>query len=104
LKTGEITVDEQHRVLLVGRQKDVIEKVTQKLEGDGHIVSGTLNDDIAIDLAASNEFDALLLGGGMSQKERANLRGEVLRRLPSIKVIQVYAPESVIISMKQAFK
>lgn len=97
-------MQKQHRVLLVGREQDVIDTVTSTLEANGYSVTGTLHDDIAIDLAASSEFDAMLSGGGMTQKDWTQLRGEVLKKLPKIKVVQAEGPESVLTLMKQALR
>jgi len=81
-----------------------VDTVTSMLEANGYSVTATLHDDIAIDLAASSEFDAILLGGGMTQKEWTQLRGEVLKKLPRIKVVQAEGPESVLTLMKQALR
>ncbi len=97
-------MEQQHKILVVGRHQDVMDTVTSTLEGNGYSVTGTLHDDIAVDLATSSEFDALLMGGGMTQKERSQLRGEVLKKLPKIKVVQAEGPESVLTLMKQALR
>jgi CheY-like chemotaxis protein len=89
---------------VVGREQDVLDAITAMLEGSGYSVTGTLHDDIAIDLAASSEFDALLLGGGMMQKEWTQLRGQVLKKLPKIKIVQAEGMESVLTLMKQALR
>ncbi len=93
----------QHRVLLVGRNTDRVEAVTSRLEGSGYSVSGTLYDDIAVDLAASSEFDAILMAD-MTQRERTELRGQVLKKQPKIKIVQAEGPESVLTLLKQALR
>ena len=40
----------------------------------------------------------------MTQKERTELRGEVLRKQPKIKVVQAEGPESVLTLLKQALR
>ena len=97
-------LDMQRRILLVSRQPEMMDKVTSILESDGYIVSGTSNDDIAVDLAASSEFDALLVGGGVSEKERAALTAEIRRYRPSIAVVRSNAPESVLTLLNQEFR
>ncbi len=97
-------LQKQHQVLVVGRHQDVLDAITTLLEANGYSVTSTLHDDIAIDLAASSEFDAMLLGGGMTQKEWTQLRGEVLKKLPKIKLVQAEGPESVLTLMKQALR
>lgn len=94
---------QQRRVLVVGRSTDDMETVTARLEGNGYSVTGTLHDDIAIDLAASSEFDALLMVD-MRQKERTGLRGEILKKQQKIKVVQAEGTESVLTLLKQALR
>ena len=94
---------QQRRVLVVGRSTDDMETVTARLEGSGYSVTGTLHDDIAIDLAASSEFDALLMVD-MRQKERTGLRGEILKKQQNIKVVQAEGTESVLTLLKQALR
>ena len=96
-------MQQQRRVLVVGRSTDDMEAVTATLEGNGYSVTGTLHDDIAVDLAASSEFDAILMAD-MTQKELTALRGEVLRKQPKIKVVQAEGPESVLTLLKQALR
>ena len=80
-----------------------MDTVTATLEGNGYSVTGTLHDDIAVDLAASSEFDAILMAD-MTQKELTALRGEVLNKQPKIKVVQAEGPESVLTLLKQALR
>ena len=95
--------DHQHRILLVGRSQEPVDAVTATLEAGGYSVSATLHDDIAVDLAASSDFDALLTDG-MTRQERSALRGQVLDKQPSIKIVQAEGPESVLTLIKQALR
>ena len=94
----------QRRVLVVGRQQDETDRVTSVLEGNAFIVTSTLNDDVAIDLAASTGFDALVVGSGVSHVEFASLREDVLRRQPDIKVVEERGVDSVLTLLRQALK
>lgn len=80
-----------------------MDAVTAALEAGGYSVSATLHDDIAVDLAASSEFDALLTDG-MTRQERSALRGQVLDKQPAIKIVQAEGPESVLTLIKQALR
>ena len=91
------------RVLIVGRQQTMIDKVTSTLELEGYSVS-TLSDDVAVDLATSSDFDAVLIGSGVSEPDRLKLKGDVLRVQPSTKVAQAHGPESVVTVLRQAFR
>lgn len=95
--------ERQQRVLVVGRRQEPVDAVTAVLESGGYSVTATLHDDIAVDLASSGEFDALLTDG-MTRQERSSLRGEVLRKLPAIKIVQAEGAESVLTLMKQALR
>ena len=93
-----------YRVLVFGRQKDALDKVTRKLESDAYIVTGTLSDAVALDLAMSTDFDALLIGGGVSSSDRRYLATQVRNRQPSMPIVHVEGPASVLIQLRQAFK
>lgn len=93
-----------YRVLIVSRQEDVLDKVTRTLESDAYIVTGTLSDTVALDLAGSSDFDALLISSGVSLSDRGYLANEVRKRQPSIPVVLVEGPSSVLIQLRQAFK
>ncbi|MCY4530275.1 MAG: hypothetical protein OXD46_14745 [Chloroflexi bacterium] len=96
-------MQKQRRVLVVGRNTDDMDTVTATLEGNGYSVTGTLHDDIAVDLAGSSEFDAILMAD-MTQIERTGLRGQILKKQPKIKVVQAEGPESVLTLLKQALR
>ena len=93
-----------YRVLIVERHEDVMARTTRALEGDAYIVTGTMDDAVALDLTGSTDFDALLIGGGVSLSDRRHLATEVRRRQPSIPVVYVEDPTSVLIQLRQAFK
>ena len=93
-----------HRVLIVEREEDTMARTTRALEGDAYIVTGTLNDTVALDLAGSTDFDALLIGKGVSASDRRHLSTQVRKRQPTIPVVHVHDPTSVLIQLRQAFK
>lgn len=97
-------MDRQLRILVVSRNQDQINRITALLESDGYATAGTQLDDIAIDLASSSPYDALLLGGGVTAADGARLRGEIRRRQPDIAVVRAGSPESVLSLLRQEFK
>ena len=97
-------VDKQLRILVVSQQQEVMDRVSTILERDGYIVSGTTNGEIAIDLASTTDFDAMLIGEGMTEAEKSMLSGEVRRQHPSIVVVKTNAPESVLTLLNQQFR
>ena len=93
-----------HRVLIVEREEDTMARTTRALEGDAYIVTGTMDDAVALDLAGSTDFDALLIGKGVSLSDRRHLSTQVRKRQPTIPVVHVNDPTSVLIQLRQAFK
>ncbi len=97
-------MDKYRRILVVGRHQDVVDRFTNLLESHAYIVTSTMNDNVALDLAGSSDFDALVIGGGVSHADRASLREEVRRYLPDIEVVMSQGPDSVLTLLRQAFK
>ena len=95
-------MNENNRILIVGRYQDTMEEVTRVLEGVGFIVTGTMNDGVAIDLAGSSEYDGLLFGAEVPQSERGYVISEARKIRPSIAIVVVHGPESVLTQVRQA--
>ncbi len=95
---------EPHRVLVVGRQPDVVDSVARTLERDACVVTSTLIDNVAIDIAGSSELDALVIGEGVPPSDRGYLIRQVRNRQPDIAVVLAHSPNSVLIQLRQAFK
>ena len=101
---GETGLDKYRRILVVERHQDVVDRVTSLLEGNAYIVTSTVSDDVALDLAGSADFDALVIGSGMPHSDMAYLREEVRRRKPGIEIVVSHGTESVLTLLRQAFK
>ena len=95
-------MNDSNRILIIGRYQDTMEEVTRVLEGVGFIVTGTMNDGVAIDLAASSEYDALLFGAEVSQSERGYIITEVRKTRSYIAFAVVHGPETVLTQVRQA--
>ena len=93
---------DNHRILMVGRRQDVLDRVAGLLEGVGFTVTSTLSDGVAIDMAGSSDFDALLIGDEVSQSDRRYVTVEARKRKPSMAVIVVRGPESILTQVRQA--
>ena len=92
----------QNRILVVGRQQERVDRVTRLLESVGCIVTGTLTDAVAIDLAGSSDYDALLIEEEVPQSDGRYITREARSKKPSLPVIVVHGPESVLTQLKQA--
>ena len=101
---GETELDNYRRILVVERHQDVVDRVTSILESNAFIVTSTMNDDVALDLAGSAGFDAMVIGGGVPHSDMAYLREEVRRHQPDIEVVVSHSPDSVLTLLRQAFK
>ena len=93
---------EQSRILIVGRQRETMDRVVRILENVGCIVTGTLNDGVAIDLAGSSDYDALLIGDDLSRSDRRYVTTQARNRRPSIAVIALNSPDSVLTQLRHA--
>ena len=79
-----------------------MDEVSRLLEGVGCIVTSTLDDAVAIDLAVSSDYDALLIGEDVSQSDGRYVTTRARDKKPSTPVILVNGPESVLTQLKQA--
>ena len=95
-------MSDKNRILMFGRYQDILDRVTGLLEGVGFTVTSTLNDGVAIDTAGSSDFDALLIGDEVSQSDRRYVTVEARKRNPSMAIIVVRSPESVLTQVRQA--
>ena len=90
------------RLVMVGREPRAIDLVTRLLEGAGYIVTSTTNDGVAIDMVGSSDYAALLIGGDVPQADRRYVATEARRRNPSLTVLTINSPRSVLTQLSQA--
>ena len=95
-------MSERKRILMFGRRQESVDQVARILEGVGFIVTSTLNDVVAIDLAGASDYDALLIGEDVAQPDVRYVRAEARKRKSSIRVVIVHSPESVLTQVMQA--
>ena len=95
-------MNERTRILIVGREQEYTDRIIGILESVGCIVTGTLSDGVAIDLAESADYDVLLIGDEVSQSDGRYVATEARRKKPWITVVMVQGPESVLTQLRQA--
>jgi len=95
-------MNNQHRILIVGREQDITDSVTRLLESVGCIVTATLSDGVAIDLAGSSDYDALLIGDEVPDPDARYVASEARNRKPSLPVIVMRGPEAILTQLRQA--
>ena len=95
-------MNERTRILIVGREQEYTDRIIEILESVGCIVTGTLSDGVAIDLADSADYDVLLIGDEVSRSDGRYVATEARKRKPRITVVMVQGPESVLTQLRQA--
>lgn len=95
-------MNEQIRIVVVGRQQEALDPIVRLLESVGCIVTGTLNDSVAIDLAGSSDYDALLIGDDVSRPDQRYVATAARSKSPSMQVLMVRGLESVLTQLRQA--
>ena len=95
-------MSDEHRILILGPFQDVIDRVAGILESVGFTVTSTQDDGVAIDLAGSSSFDALLISDELPQPDRRYVTVEARGRNQAMAVIIFGSPESVLTQVKQA--
>ena len=95
-------MNELNRILVVGREQEYTDRIIGTLERVGCIVTGTLSDGVAIDLAGSSDYDVLLIGDEVSQSDGRYVATESRKKKPSITVVMIQSPDSVLTQLRQA--
>ncbi len=75
---------------------------TPLLEKAGFIVTGTFSDGVALDLAGSSDYAALLIGGDVPESDRRYVTTEARKMKPGMAVVIVQSLESVLTQLRQA--
>lgn len=95
-------MDVNNRILLVGRTQDSMDRLTGILEMAGYIVTATTDDGVAIDLAGSSTYEALLIGREVSAADRRYVATQSRKIDSSLAVLVVNSPQSVLTQLRQA--
>ncbi len=93
---------ENNRILILGREQESVDEVTRLLEGVGCTVASTLNDEVAIDLAGSSGYDALIIESQVSENDSRYVTTKARSVNSTIAVIVVSAAESALTQLRQA--
>jgi hypothetical protein len=95
-------MNNSNRILIFGRNQQLTDEVIHILETAGFIVTGTLDEGVAIDLAENSNFEALLIGEDVSQSDRRYVATKSRNANPSLTVVVVQSLESVLTQLRQA--
>ncbi len=81
--------DERPHLLVIGRHPDILHTVTDRLEKAGYRVTGALTDEEATAAFAEQQFNGVVIGGGVEHASRAALKASFSRTNPGIPIIEV---------------
>jgi DNA-binding response OmpR family regulator len=95
-------MNQNNRILLVGRDQGAMDQLTGILEMAGFIVTATADDGIAIDLAGSSDYGALLIGREVSPIDRRYVATQARKNDSSLAVLVVNSTQSVLTQLRQA--
>ena len=90
------------RILVYADREEGLASLTARLDADGHSTTGTAVDELAIDLAASSEFEAFVIDRLVPPSDQLKLATEISRRNPGILVIRANGPDAVLTQLRQA--
>ena len=93
---------DNNRILLVGRQQGRMEQLTGILEMAGFIVTATTDDGVAIDLAGSSTYEALLIDSDVAQPDRRYVATQCRNRDRLLVVLTINSPRSLLTQLRQA--
>ena len=93
---------DNNRILIFGREQEPTDVVTRILETAGFIVTGTLDEGVAIDLAGNSDYEVLLIGREVSQSDRRYVATKSRNANPHLTVVTVQSVESVLTQLRQA--
>jgi len=74
----------EQRVLCAGRSQQIMDSVLIALRDAGYDAEGAVTIDAAVEMAARGAYDALLVGGGITGDDRAELIERVQAIQPHI--------------------
>lgn len=95
-------MNQNNRILLVGREQGAMDQLTGILEMAGFIVTATADDGVAIDLAGTSRYGALLIGREVSSVDRRYVATQARKNDSSLAVLVVNSTQSVLTQLRQA--
>ncbi len=95
-------MQQNKRLVVVGRSQESVDQTTRLLEGAGYIVTSTIDDGVAIDLVGSSEYAALLIGGDVPLADRRYVATQSRNRDSELAVLTVTSLRSVLTQLTQA--
>jgi DNA-binding NtrC family response regulator len=96
-------IDKATRILVIGKHDYILEKVESILRNGGFETEGALEEAAVIKMLMQNDFDALLIGGGVSPHSRISFLEYIQSYKPHIRVIEHFGgPATILDEVRQA--
>ncbi|MBI3219511.1 MAG: hypothetical protein HYZ44_08370 [Bacteroidetes bacterium] len=78
-------------ILIIGRHQQIMETVVRLIESQrGWTATGALTDEEAVAIFQQENFDLVLIGGGVEEASEQKLKELFLKKNPAIKIIRHY--------------
>lgn len=78
-------------ILIIGRHPQIMETVVRLIESQrGWTAKGALTDEEAVAIFQLEDFDLVLIGGGVEETSEEKLKEVFLKKNPATKIIRHY--------------
>lgn len=95
-------MSDQEKVLVIGRHRDILIRVTEMLTQHCYNVIGKQWNEEAIDAFKKEKIKAVIIGGGVDAESRQLFHIEFTKLNPSIKIIDAH-PQTVLRELEVIF-
>ena len=90
------------KILIIGRNINILSKITDMLNQNGYQTIGKLTNEEAISVFQSETIDVVIIGGGVDSESRLFFHSEFSKINPFIKIIDSH-PQTVLSDLRNAF-
>jgi DNA-binding NarL/FixJ family response regulator len=95
-------MENQIRVLVIGRHADMLERITNMLDQKGYRSIGKLSNEEAFAVLENEKIDAVIIGGGVDSESRDLFHQEFPKFQAKIKIFDAH-PSTVLSDLENAF-
>lgn len=89
--------------MVIGRHTEIMYKIIQLLKSEGYIAKGFLTHTEAENSFKSENFDGVVIGGGVDSPTRNLIQSEFPKINPRAKIIDAH-PSTLLADLDRAFK
>ncbi len=78
-------------ILVIGRHPEIMDVILRLINGEnGWHATGALTNEKALELFNDNNFDLVLIGGGVDEESLNDLANHFKNKNPAIKIVKHY--------------